>query len=138
MKSVLILEDEIILALHLELAFRNAGFHVVGIAATEVKALKLASVHRPDLLIADIRLKNSDGIEIARQVLEFLDCDVIFATATTNAEARARAQALRPLAFVTKPYRPDEMIRMIREYWDRQESTSGELHESMHHGEAAG
>src|SRR4051812_30396080 len=63
---ILIVEDDYFVAMSLEHGLKEAGYHIVGIAASASEAVKLAKEGRPVLAIMDIRLAgNSDGIEAA-------------------------------------------------------------------------
>ncbi|MGZ2504492.1 response regulator [Rhizobium leguminosarum] len=61
---ILIVEDEFLIALELEYRLRDAGFEVIGIAATAGEGLSIAASGRPALAIVDIRLAgHTDGIQ---------------------------------------------------------------------------
>ena len=57
--KILIVEDEILIALEAEAVFRDLGHHPVGIAATSDEALALAAEHEPDIALIDVNL--ADG-----------------------------------------------------------------------------
>jgi DNA-binding response OmpR family regulator len=59
-KSVLIVEDEFLIALDMEAALQDAGYSVCGIAATRAEALALAQADRPDIALVDLHL--ADGV----------------------------------------------------------------------------
>lgn len=124
MRTVLILEDETIIALHLEHKFREAGMRVVGMASTPLKAISLATIHKPDLLLVDVRLRDFDGIEIAEQILQLHGCDIIVASGSADSETIARAEALDPVAIIRKPYDPAQVISRIEAHWASEESPS--------------
>lgn len=66
---ILIVEDEMLVALQIELFLADAGYDVVGIADCIAAALSLATAHRPDLALVDINLAGGDnGIELAAQL----------------------------------------------------------------------
>src|SRR3981081_4359759 len=70
---VLVVEDDFLIAMQTEAALRDAGFHVVGPAATAEDAVALATEERPYLAVMDIRLASKrDGIDAARELFQDL------------------------------------------------------------------
>ena len=64
--SILIVEDEALIASYIEEVLGESGFHVAGIAASGPEALSLAAEAAPALALVDIRLTGPiDGIELA-------------------------------------------------------------------------
>lgn len=64
---VLVVEDEILIALGLELLAEDAGYEPVGIATTAEDALALAHRARPDVALVDVNLADgTTGVEAAR------------------------------------------------------------------------
>src|ERR1700758_5641835 len=66
---ILIVEDDLLVAAQIETALTEAGFDIVGVAATSEEALELANTDRPDLAIMDIKLAGvRDGIDTAHEL----------------------------------------------------------------------
>src|SRR5207237_6734312 len=64
--SILIVEDEALVASYVEEVLAESGFRVAGIAASGPEALSLAAENHPTLALVDIRLTGPiDGIELA-------------------------------------------------------------------------
>ena len=63
--SVLLVEDDVILAIDLELSFEDAGFRVIGPAATEAEALELIEAHKPDFAALDWNLRTGTSAGVA-------------------------------------------------------------------------
>ena len=81
-RKILIVEDEMIVQLHLRRIVEKIGHEVVGTATTMVEALEAAERNPPELVLMDIHLADgSDGVETARVLTERFDCGVVFATA---------------------------------------------------------
>src|SRR5437660_9808024 len=77
--SILIVEDEALVASYIEEVLGESGFRVAGIAASGTEGLSLAAEHRPALALVDIRLTGSiDGIELACLLRERFDVPAIF------------------------------------------------------------
>ncbi|MDB5524492.1 MAG: response regulator [Rhizobium sp.] len=67
--NVLIVEDEVLLALELENELENAGHQVVGEAMSSGEAIDIASSRRPDLAFVDIHLQDGPtGVEVGRHL----------------------------------------------------------------------
>lgn len=100
---VLIIEDESIIALDLENLLTELGHEVVGIAATRDEAVKQARLHRPGLVLADIRLADgSSGIDAVSEILRGFDIPVIFITAYP--ERLLTGERPEPTYLITKPF----------------------------------
>ena len=113
---ILIVEDEYLVSVELEARLAEAGFAVVGVATTASEALRLAAAERPALIVMDIRLAGrQDGIDAAIRIYNTTGIRCIFATAYSEPQMRERAKAASPLGWVSKPYRVDALVRMIRE-----------------------
>lgn len=104
--SVLIIEDEPIIAMDLEAIVEGLGHQVVEIADTRNSAVAAAQAHRPGLVLADIRLADgSSGIDAVKDILESFDVPVIFITAYP--ERLLTGERPEPTYLITKPYNED-------------------------------
>ncbi len=110
--TVLIIEDESVIALHLEHLVSELGHDVVGVAATHKEAVSLARLHRPGLVLADIQLADSSsGIAAATDILKELDVPTIFITAYP--ERLLTGSRPEPTYLVTKPFMPEAVKAAI-------------------------
>jgi CheY-like chemotaxis protein len=83
--SVLIIEDEHVIAMDLARIVEEMGHHLCGTASREKEAIDLAERTRPNLVLADIQLKDGDsGIQAVREILRRIDAPVIFVTGFRN------------------------------------------------------
>lgn len=112
---VLIVEDEYFVALNAEDALSDAGFTVIGLAATAEEAARLAEAGRPDLVLMDIRLAGlRDGIAAAADIRQRFGISSLFATAHSDAATKARGdEAASPLGWLTKPYTREEVTLAV-------------------------
>ena len=86
-------------------------------AGDATTALELAEIHLPDLIICDVMLPDKDGFEVVRQIKTNAVTDhiaVMLLTALADEESRLSGLALRADAYLTKPYRHDELKLTIR------------------------
>ena len=80
--TVLVIEDEPIIALDIAGIVRDLGHTVVGIAASQAEAVAMARAKRPGLVLADIHLgEGGSGLSAVNEILKSIDVPVIFVTA---------------------------------------------------------
>ena len=110
-KRVLIVEDEALVALTLEDVLSEAGYMVCGIADRPAEALALASQHRPEIAVIDVRLAaGGDGIALAEQMAALLPVLILFATGNP-AEVCARARAGQ--GCLSKPFQSEWLLAAL-------------------------
>lgn len=102
--SVLIIEDEAIIAMDIQMIVAEIGHRVTGIARTRRQAVDLAARERPDLILADIQLADqSSGIDAVNDIMaQFDDVPVIFITAFP--ERLLTGKKPEPAFLIAKPY----------------------------------
>ncbi|WP_158259358.1 response regulator [Hasllibacter halocynthiae] len=111
---VLIVEDELLIALDVELTLQAAGYEVVGTAAREDEAVAMALEARPDLMVVDLRLADGgSGRRVAERVRAEIDVALVFASGNLDPAMRASLLPLDPLATLSKPYDATELLRVI-------------------------
>jgi CheY-like chemotaxis protein len=82
---ILIVEDEILIALELESLLQDLGHDVVGIAASSEDALALGCDLKPDLAFVDIHLADGPtGVDVSRRLASELQVTVLFMTANAK------------------------------------------------------
>jgi CheY-like chemotaxis protein len=112
--SILIVEDEALVASYIEEVLAESGFRVAGIAASGPEALSLAEETRPRLALVDIRLTGPiDGIELACLLRQKFGVPAIFLSGLADQETTHRAQLAEPLGFLRKPFRPSQVFNAI-------------------------
>ncbi|MFT4149287.1 MAG: response regulator [Paracoccaceae bacterium] len=107
--SVLIIEDEAIIAMDIQMIVTEMGHRVTGIARTRTQAVDLAARDKPDLILADIQLADqSSGIDAVNDILrQFDDLPVIFITAFP--ERLLTGDKPEPAFLIAKPYAEDQV-----------------------------
>jgi two-component system, response regulator PdtaR len=102
---ILVVEDEILTADYLEHLLIEMGHEVCGHATSASAALRLADVHRPDLVLMDVNLgRGGDGIEAAKQILDQFGIRSLFVTAYGDRITLGRVQSVGPAGIVLKPF----------------------------------
>ena len=103
--TILIVEDEVIVAQGLAGIINDLGYRLSGMATTGPQGIHLALEGRPDLILMDIALKGEmDGIEAAARIHESEpDIPIVFLTAYADEEKLRRAQGAEPYGYLIKP-----------------------------------
>ncbi len=112
--SVLIVEDELIVAHSLQARLERHGYRVIALARSGDDAIAAVSRSRPDLILMDIRIAGDiDGIAVAERIRAEHDVPVIFLTAYSDDETLARAKITEPFGYIIKPFETRELINNI-------------------------
>jgi CheY-like chemotaxis protein len=102
--SILVVDDEFIIANSLSLQIEEMGYAVCGVAATAREAVELAQAHRPDIVLMDVRLKGEeDGVDAALAIHETTGSKVIFITGSREPATMARIELDHATAVLFKP-----------------------------------
>ncbi len=78
------------------------------------EALRLVETERPDLVLLDLMLRGTDGIELLKDILDVADVPVIFLSAYGREEVVARALETGAVDYVVKPFSPTELAARIK------------------------
>ena len=112
--SILVCEDEALIAKDIQRTLEKKGYNVVGIASNARKALELAEEWKPDLALMDIHLKGSvDGTQVAETLNDQYDIPSIFLTAFHDEDTVDSAKVARPLGYLLKPFEKNELFTTI-------------------------
>ena len=112
--SILVVEDEALVASYIEEVLGESGFRVAGIAASGAEALSVAAQQHPTLALVDIRLSGPvDGIELAHQLRQAYGVPAIFLTGLVDERTTERARSAEPLGFLKKPFLPSQVFNAI-------------------------
>ena len=107
--TVLVIEDEPLIAMQLESLVTELGHQVVATATTRSQAVEAFREHVPGLVLADIQLADaSSGIDAVEEILAIGDVPVVFITAYP--ERLLTGERPEPTYLVTKPFR-EETVR---------------------------
>ena len=112
--SILIVEDEKVIAEAIEKRLKGFGYTVAGMAATWEEALEKVESLRPDLLLMDINLgAGMDGVAAAEIVRVRFDLPVVFLTAFSDDATLQRAKLTEPFGYILKPYEDQDLRTAI-------------------------
>ena len=110
---VVVAEDESLIRIDIVEILRDHGFEVVGEAADGEKAVALAEELRPDLVVMDVKMPLLDGISAAEIITRKKIAPVVLLTAFSQRELVERAAEAGALAYVVKPFTPNDLIPAI-------------------------
>lgn len=110
---VVVAEDEGLIRMDVVATLQEAGFQVVGEAADGEEAIRLATELEPDLVVMDIKMPKLDGISAAEKI-SLLKIPVVLLTAFSQADLVARAADAGAMAYVTKPFKPSDLLPAIQ------------------------
>ena len=108
---ILVAEDEALIRMDLVEMLQEAGYSVVAQAANGEDAIALATEHRPDLAILDVKMPILDGISAAEKIISI--APVLMLTAFSQRELVERARDAGVMAYVVKPFTIGDLIPAI-------------------------
>jgi response regulator NasT len=111
-RRIVVAEDESLIRMDIVETLRGQGFDVVGEAGDGLKAIELAKELTPDLMVMDIKMPDMDGLSAAEQIAK-LRIPVVFLTAFNQQELVARASEVGAMAFLVKPFSPEDLLPAI-------------------------
>ncbi|AGY58501.1 hybrid sensor histidine kinase/response regulator [Gloeobacter kilaueensis] len=113
--SILIVEDERLVAEDLRISVESFGYYVCDIVGSGELAVERCNQLHPDLALMDIQLKGSlNGIAAAQQICQKNDVAVVFLTAFCDAQFLEQAQTVLPYGYLLKPYNENELRAMLQ------------------------
>jgi len=111
-RRVVVAEDESLIRMDIVETLRDKGFDVVGEAADGLRAVELAFALKPDLMVMDIKMPDLDGLSATDRIAE-LKIPVVLLTAFSQQELVTRAAEVGAMAFLVKPFSPQDLLPAI-------------------------
>ncbi|MDY0168029.1 MAG: sigma-54 dependent transcriptional regulator [Thermoguttaceae bacterium] len=103
--SILIVEDEEVVALDIACQLERMGYRVAGMARSGEDACREAADSRPDLVLMDISIEGEwDGVEAAGRIRQTACIPVVFLTAYSDGKTLRRARTAEPYGYIVKPF----------------------------------
>lgn len=124
--TILICEDEEIMLTALEFRLKRQGFTVLR-AEDGRKAIDIVNTQSPDLIIADIMMPHVTGLDLIKYIRQDLkrETPIIVISALEMDEIVLNAFRLGANDFITKPFKPYELILRIRRIFQELEIEIG-------------
>jgi|UniRef100_UPI00404AB5BD two-component system, response regulator PdtaR len=111
MYRIVVAEDETLIRMDLVEMLTESGYQVVAQAINGQEAITLATEHKPDLIILDVKMPILDGISAAEQLINI--CPVLMLTAFSQKELVERARDSGVMAYVVKPFTINDLLPAI-------------------------
>lgn len=112
--TVLVVEDETIVAKDIQVSLRKLGYAVPETVSTGEDAIRAASEYKPDIVLMDIMLRGAmSGIEAAEKIRETLTIPVIYLTAYSDESTLSKAKITEPYGYIIKPYKEIDLHTTI-------------------------
>lgn len=107
---VLIIEDESMIALMMQDYLRDLGYETFSSASSEDEAVVCALSRRPDLIVADFRLKFGTGVDAVRRICEKVLVPTIYVVGVPSDVRGADPAAI----VLEKPFMSDDLAKAVR------------------------
>ncbi|CAM8631374.1 AmiR Response regulator with putative antiterminator output domain [Candidatus Planktophila dulcis] len=108
---ILVAEDEALIRMDLVEMLQEAGYEIIAQATNGEEAIALATEHRPDLAILDVKMPVLDGISAAEKIISI--APVLMLTAFSQKELINRARDAGVMAYVVKPFTIGDLVPAI-------------------------
>ena len=125
---VVVAEDESLIRMDIVEILRENNYHVVAEAGDGEEAVTLVTEHKPDLVVMDVKMPKMDGISAAEQIAK-LNIPVVLLTAFSQTELVERASQAGAMAYIVKPFTPNDLLPAIRIAVSRHEQIAALEHE---------
>ncbi len=105
-KTILIVEDEALIAMLLKIMLEKEGYQICGSFAKGEEAVEFVKTSSPALILMDINLAGTiNGIETARSIKTISDIPLIFMSGYHISDYQEEIDKIKPITYLTKPIR---------------------------------
>ena len=111
-RRVVVAEDESLIRMDIVETLREHGFDVVAEVGDGALALAAVIEHKPDLVVMDIKMPNMDGLTAAEQMAGH-KVAIVLLTAFSQKELVDRANQAGAMAYVVKPFTPNDLMPAV-------------------------
>lgn len=112
--SVLIVEDEVIIARDLAQTLTKLGYVVVGHCVKGEDAIDMVEEKTPDIILMDIMLKGDmTGIDAAKEIRKKFQVPIVYLTAYSDEDSIGRANTSGPSGYLVKPFKANDLRATI-------------------------
>jgi len=112
-RRAVVAEDEALIRMDIVETLVEGGYEVVGQAANGEEAVALATEHKPDVVVMDIKMPVMDGISAAELIAKDRLAPVVLLTAFSQRELVERARDAGAMAYVVKPFTPGDLLPAV-------------------------
>jgi DNA-binding NarL/FixJ family response regulator len=113
--AVMVVEDEVLIAMDLAMQVEAAGHRVVATAREADAAVRKAEAIQPDVVLMDLRLaRGSSGIDAARRMFESWRLRCVFLSGNLDPDTREALLDIEPYAMLSKPVLSTQLTDALR------------------------
>ncbi|MGA0557490.1 sigma 54-interacting transcriptional regulator [Larkinella sp. VNQ87] len=111
--TLLIVEDEFMIANDLRRILEKAGYRIVGLAGSVPEAMEIVEQHQPDIILLDIFLDGDQtGLDLAHWLRE-RNTPFVYLSANLTDRVLTEAKQTQPFGFLTKPFREKDVLTTL-------------------------
>ena len=110
---ILLVDDEMAIQRAVDPLLRSRGYDVQ-VARTAREAMEAFTRYKPDLLILDLGLPDTDGLDVCRWIRDRSEIPILVLSARGTEHDKVKALDQGADDFVTKPFGPEELLARIR------------------------
>lgn len=126
--SILIVEDEPLIAEDIIDTLTSKGYGISGVAHNADDAIKVLKTGSPSLALLDINIDgNIDGLMLAKIINDSFGIPFIFLTSHTDQQTLEKVTSLKPFGFIVKPFDENELVTNIELAINKYKDESSEL-----------
>lgn len=125
LRSALIIDDEKQIRRLLRLALEGAGHHVYE-AETGQAGREEIALRKPDIVLLDLGLPDTEGVKVLRRLREWSDVPVLILSVRDEADEKVAALDAGADDYVTKPFDTGELLARVRAAQRRSLTETGE------------
>jgi CheY-like chemotaxis protein len=120
MNTVLIVEDDIIIAYDVKNTLEKYGYKIFDIVLSAEDAIASVEKNKPDLVIMDIVLAGEmTGLEAAKMISDKHSGNIIFLSALADVRTLQRAADISSLGYIIKPFQDNVLISKIDKAFEK-------------------
>jgi FixJ family two-component response regulator len=124
--TVFVIDDDGDVRASIQRLLKTVGLHGEAFASAQ-EFLRQNMPDGPSCLILDIRLPGMSGLEVQRKLIDAgLSIPIIFISAHADVDMAVRAMKLGAVEFLTKPFRPQELVDAVQQALQRGEGIQRE------------
>lgn len=118
-KKILIVEDEVLVALAMEKTLRKDGYEISAIIDNSDDLIPAIVNHKPDLILMDIRINSfGDGVNAIERANFVTQIPIIYITAHNDPMTRERAEKTNPFAYLLKPVEEKKLLSTVHSVFE--------------------
>ena len=113
-KSVLIVDDSLFIRHILRSILEENSYTVIGEAASGIETMKKLHFEKPDIILLDIILSDSNGLDLLESILKTKPhSQVVICSSIGSEQIIQKTLALGARAFIQKPFTPENVIEVL-------------------------